>query len=97
MHDHLRRYLRKREARDQEAVRFRQEQGKIAMQDQQTFRNEDLVLHVSPSYNPQTLDLSKYEPFLDALCGTREYQAVAIRETIRYFLCLLYTSPSPRD
>jgi len=56
------------------------------MQDQQEFRNEDLVLHVSPNYDPQTLDLSKYEPFLDALCVTREYQSDAIRETIRYFL-----------
>ena len=56
------------------------------MKDQQTFRNEDLVLHVSQNYDPQTLDLSKYEPFLDALCGTREYQSDAIREAIRYFL-----------
>jgi type III restriction enzyme len=56
------------------------------MKNQQTFRNEDLVLHVSQNYDPQTLDLSKYEPFLDALCGTREYQSDAIRETVRYFL-----------
>jgi len=56
------------------------------VEDQQRFRNEDLVLHVSPSYDPQTLDLSKYEPFLGALCETREYQAEAIRETVRYFL-----------
>jgi len=56
------------------------------MKDQQTFRNEDLVLHVSQNYDPQTLDLSKYEPFLDALCGPREYQSDAIRETVRYFL-----------
>src|SRR5664280_3062626 len=56
------------------------------MEDKQEFRNEDLVLHVSPNYDPQTLDLSKYEPFLDALCGTREYQSDAIREAVRYFL-----------
>ncbi len=56
------------------------------MLERQTFQNKDLVLRISPSYNPNRFDPNKYEAFLDALCGDREYQKVAIRETIRYFL-----------
>ena len=52
----------------------------------QTFQNKDLVLEVSPNYDPKRFDPNKYEAFLDALCGDREYQKEAIRETIRYFL-----------
>jgi type III restriction enzyme len=56
------------------------------MPDRQTFQNKDLVLKVSPNYDPKRFDPNKYEAFLDALCGDREYQKEAIRETIRYFL-----------
>ncbi|MDZ7337363.1 MAG: DEAD/DEAH box helicase family protein [candidate division KSB1 bacterium] len=56
------------------------------MRDQQTFRNQDLVLRVSPSVNPARFDITKYEPFLDALCGSREYQKEAIRTVLRYLL-----------
>ena len=56
------------------------------MPDRQTFRNKDLVLKVSPNYNPGRFDPNKYEAFLDALCGDREYQKEAIRETLKYFL-----------
>ena len=56
------------------------------MRDQQTFLNQDLVLQVSPSIDPTRFDISRYEPFLDALCGTREYQKEAIRVTLRYLL-----------
>ena len=59
---------------------------KIAMLDRQTFQNKDLVLKVSPNYNPEKFDPNQYEAFLDALCLDREYQKEAIRETIRYFL-----------
>jgi hypothetical protein len=54
------------------------------MRDQQTFRNQDLVLRVSPSVDPARFDISRYEPFLDALCGTREYQKGSIRTVLRY-------------
>ena len=54
--------------------------------DRQTFRNEDLVLRVTPNINPAVWDESKYEAFLDELCGTREYQKEAIRTTLRYLL-----------
>lgn len=56
------------------------------MLERQTFQNKDLVLKVSPSYDPKRFDPNKYEAFLDALCGDREYQKEAIRETVRYFL-----------
>lgn len=56
------------------------------MRDRQTFRNQDLVLRVSPSVDPTKFDITRYEPFLDALCGTREYQKEAIRVVLRYLL-----------
>lgn len=56
------------------------------MLERQSFQNKDLVLKVSPSYDPKRLDPDKFEAFLDALCGDREYQKEAIRETVRYFL-----------
>jgi type III restriction enzyme len=54
--------------------------------DRQRFRNEDLVLKVSPAVNRARWDESCYEAFLDALCGTREYQKDAIRVALRYLL-----------
>ena len=56
------------------------------MLERQTFQNKDLVLKVSTNYDPKRFDPNKYEGFLDALCGDREYQKEAIRETVRYFL-----------
>jgi len=56
------------------------------MLERQTFQNKDLVLKVSTNYNPKRFDPNKYEAFLDALCGDREYQKEAIREVVRYFL-----------
>jgi type III restriction enzyme len=54
------------------------------MPDVQIFQNKDLVLKVSPNYDPKHFNLNKYEAFLDALCSDREYQKDGIRETIRY-------------
>jgi len=56
------------------------------MLEQMTFQNKDLVLKVSPNYNPKRFDPDKYEAFLNALCGDREYQKEAIQEVMRYFL-----------
>ena len=58
----------------------------------QKFQNKDLVLKVSNDYDKKRIDFSKYEDYLDCLCGNREYQKEAIRETIRYFLGGEYTS-----
>jgi type III restriction enzyme len=54
--------------------------------DRQTFRNEDLVLKVTTNIDPKIWDESKYEAFLDELCGVREYQKDAIRASLRYLL-----------
>ena len=62
------------------------------MPDQRQFRNEDLVLQVNRNLDPVRLDLNRYEPFLDALCGTREYQKEAVRVVLRYFLSERYNN-----
>lgn len=54
--------------------------------DRQTFRNEDLVLKVTGNIDPKVWDETRYEPFLDELCGMREYQKDAVRTTLRYLL-----------
>jgi len=56
------------------------------MLEHQRFLNQELVLKVSKSVNPAVFDINKYEGFLDALCGEREYQKTAIRHTLFYLL-----------
>ena len=56
------------------------------MLEHQRFLNQDLVLKVSKSVNPAVFNINKYEGFLDALCGEREYQKAAIRNTLFYLL-----------
>lgn len=56
----------------------------LARGDRQTFKNEDLVLKVSPNVDPAVWDESKYEAFIDELCGLREYQKEAVRTVMRY-------------
>lgn len=60
--------------------------------DRRTFRNEDLVLKVTTDIDPKVWDESRYEAFLDELCGSREYQKEAIRTTLRYLLGSKYAS-----
>jgi type III restriction enzyme len=55
-------------------------------------RNEDLVLKVGTDSNPALLKLDKYEAFLDALCGDREYQKEAIRTACRFLADGQYAS-----
>ena len=42
------------------------------------FHNKDLLLEVSVSVDRRKWDESKYEQFIDELCGRREYQKEAI-------------------
>ncbi len=56
------------------------------MPDQERYTTDDLVLKVSTNIDPTLFDISVYEPFIDALCGTREYQKTAIRTVLRYLL-----------
>lgn len=62
------------------------------MTSQVRFRNEDLVLKVSTNVDPTKFNIDHYEAFIDALCGTREYQKTAIRTILRYFLGGRYNS-----
>ncbi len=54
--------------------------------DRQRFRNEDLILKVSPAIDRAKWDESRYEAFIDELCSGREYQEEAIRTALRYLL-----------
>jgi len=56
------------------------------IEDKRIFKNQDLVLKVSPNIDPEKFDINKYEAFLDALYGEREYQKEATRITLRYLL-----------
>ncbi|MBA7562896.1 hypothetical protein ES708_04549 [subsurface metagenome] len=58
----------------------------MTISDKQIFKNQDLVLKVSPNIDPEKFDVNKYETFLDALCGEREYQKEATRITLRFLL-----------
>ncbi|MCG2790760.1 MAG: DEAD/DEAH box helicase family protein [Actinomycetia bacterium] len=51
-----------------------------------TIKSSDLVLKVSENIDPLKFDISKYEAFLDVLCGSREFQKDAIRIVLRYLL-----------
>jgi type III restriction enzyme len=54
--------------------------------DTQRFRNDDLILKVSPAVDRRQWDENRYEAFIDELCGSREYQKDALRATLRYLL-----------
>ena len=60
------------------------------MPDQKRFLNQDLVLTVSKNIHPAVFDINKYEGFIDALCGERDYQKEAIRTTLRYLFSERY-------
>jgi len=57
-----------------------------ATTDLQRFRNEELVLSVSQAVDRAKWDESRYEAYIDELCGTREYQKDALRTALRYLL-----------
>ena len=46
--------------------------------------NEDLILKVSGSIDPNVWDESKYDAFVDELCAGREYQKKAIFTALRF-------------
>lgn len=65
--------------------------GKKSLE-RQSFRNQDLVLGVSPSVDRNRWNEDRYEGFIDELCGDREYQKNAIRVVLRYLLGGQYSS-----
>lgn len=54
-------------------------------EDLREFRNEDLILKLRP-HDPSRWNESRYEDFLDGLCGHREYQKDAIRMVLSYWI-----------
>lgn len=57
-----------------------------------TYKTKDLVLEVNKSYDPISLDLSKWDRFIDVLCGDRQYQKEAIEGVIIYLASGRYKS-----
>ncbi len=49
-------------------------------------KTDNLVLKVSKSVDPRKLDLSKYDDFLDELCGHRDFQKEAVQKAVRFLL-----------
>lgn len=60
-------------------------------EDRRAFKNEDMVLRLKP-HDPRRWDETRYEEFLDVLCGSREYQKEAIRRVLSYWLGGKYES-----
>lgn len=57
-------------------------------------KTNDLVLKVTENIDPERLDLTKYDDFLDELCGHRDFQKEAIRAVVRFLLGSEYKSTS---
>ena len=61
--------------------------------DRRMFRNEDLVLRLRP-HDPAKWEETRYDAFLDELCGHREYQKAAIYATLSYLIGGRYSNLS---
>ena len=62
-----------------------------------TYNTQDLVLQIKQSYDPSKLNLDEWDEFLDVLCGDREYQKEAIKNTIIYIASGNYESIEKLD
>nr|WP_299382196.1 DEAD/DEAH box helicase family protein [Allomuricauda sp.] len=60
------------------------------IQEKKTYETKDLVLKVNPNFDPTKLPLEYWDRFLDALCGNREYQKEAIKNSIIYLASSSY-------
>lgn len=58
----------------------------------QTFKQKDLVLTVNKNLDPKKLDIDAWEPFINRLCGDREFQKEAIINSIVYLASGRYTN-----
>lgn len=56
----------------------------MAVLETKIFKQEDLVLKVTDSYDPFKLPVVDWEEFLDALCNNRKYQKEAITKAVVY-------------
>ena len=62
------------------------------IQEKKRYDTKDLILKVNEFYNQTELPLPYWGSFLDALCGTREYQKEAIRNSVIYLASKEYTN-----
>lgn len=62
------------------------------IQEKKRYDTKDLILKVNQFYNQSELPLAYWDRFLDALCGTREYQKEAIRSSVIYLASKEYTN-----
>lgn len=54
------------------------------MKEIKVYRQQDMILKVNQRYNPLELDYESWEPYIQRLCGDREYQKEAIRAAVLY-------------
>ena len=62
------------------------------MQDILIYKQKDLVLKVNNNFDPTKLRLDDWIPFIERLCGNREYQKAAIKSSIIYLASGRYKS-----
>lgn len=62
------------------------------IQEKKRYDTKDLILQVNQFYNQSELPLPYWDRFLDALCGTREYQKEAIKSSVIYLASKEYTN-----
>jgi len=62
------------------------------IQEKKRYDTKDLILKVNQFYNQSELSLPYWDRFLDALCGTREYQKEAIKNSVIYLASKEYTN-----
>ena len=58
----------------------------MKIKDTKIFKQKDLLLKVNKNYDPNKLDLDSWDFFLDKLCGDREFQKEAIKNSIIYLV-----------
>ena len=62
------------------------------MENKVVFKQKDLILKVNKNYDKSKLNLSKWERYLDVLCGDRNYQKEAIKSAVVYLASGMYNS-----
>ena len=62
------------------------------IQEKKRYDTKDLILKVNQFYNQSELPLPYWDRFLDALCGTREYQKEAIKNSVIYLASKEYAN-----
>ena len=61
------------------------------MQDNYTFKTDDLVLRINKDFDPNLLRLDKWSEYIERLSGNRYFQIEAIRNAIIYFASNRYS------